>query len=73
MQLNANDRIEIKKVLLRKHDGLKFVIIPRKSSIEVGDFVSIKKIAGVSNGKHWYFKITWSSGKRVQWFMHRGE
>ena len=52
MQLNANNRIEIKKVLLRKHDGLKFVIIPRKSSIEVGDFVSIKKIAGVSNGKH---------------------
>ena len=73
MQLNANNRIEIKKVLLRKHDGLKFVIIPRKSSIEVGYFVSIKKIAGVSNGKHWHIKIPWSSGKGVSGLMHRGK
>ena len=49
MQQNAIDKMEIKKVLLRKHDKLKFVIIPRKSSIGAGDFVSIKKI-GDNNG-----------------------
>ncbi len=43
MQTSANKH-EIKKVLLRKHDGLKFVIIPRKSNIKAGDYVVIKKI-----------------------------
>ena len=50
MQLNANNKIEIKKVLLRKHDKLKFVIIPKKSSIKAGDFVLIKKISEEKNG-----------------------
>lgn len=49
MQTNANNQgAEIKKVLLRK-DGLKFVVIPRKSNIEAGDFILIKKIAEVGN------------------------
>jgi hypothetical protein len=43
MQLNANNKIEIKKVLLRKYDGLKFVVVPKNSDIEAGDFVMIKK------------------------------
>ena len=52
MQLNANkNEIEIKKVLVRKHDNLRFVVIPRKSSIEPGDYVLIQKISEeVENG-----------------------
>jgi hypothetical protein len=50
MQTNANNKIEIKKVLLRKHDKLKFVVIPRKSNIRDGDFVLIKKISEAENG-----------------------
>lgn len=33
--------MEIKKVLLRKDDGTKLVIIPRKSKISAGDYVKI--------------------------------
>jgi len=36
--------MEIKKVLLRKDDGTKLVIIPRKSDIQEGDYVQIIKI-----------------------------
>lgn len=49
MQTNANKRTEIKRVLLRKQDKLKFVVIPRKSKIEAGDFVIIKKIVRVED------------------------
>ena len=49
MQTNATNQIEIKKVLLRKHDGLKFVVIPRSSSIRSGDYVMIKKVEEVKN------------------------
>lgn len=49
MQQNANNKIEIKKVLLRKYDGLKFVVIPRGSDIEAGDFVLIKKMPKVED------------------------
>ena len=49
MQTNAINRIEIKKVLLRKYDKLKFVVIPKKSSIKAGDYVKIEKISGVKN------------------------
>lgn len=57
MQTNANTRVEIKKVLIRKYDRLKFVIIPKKSDIEAGDFVLIKKIeseatSNVQSSKH---------------------
>jgi len=51
MQTNANNKPEIKKVLLRKHDKLKFVVIPRKSTIRAGDYVSIKKIVEVENAR----------------------
>ena len=44
MLLNANNKGEIKKVLLRKYDKLKFVVIPKKSSIRAGDYVLIKKL-----------------------------
>jgi len=46
MKNKANNKIEIKKVLLRKHDKLKFVVIPKKSTIRAGDYVSIRKIIG---------------------------
>jgi len=49
MQKYANIRGEIKRVLSRKHDKLKFVVIPRKSDIEAGDYVLIKKIRGLQN------------------------
>jgi len=49
MVTNANIEFEIKKVLLRKHDNLKFVVIPKKCNIEAGDFVSIRKISEVEN------------------------
>lgn len=55
MQKNANNKAkrknntEIKRVLLRKHDKLKFVVIPRQSTIEAGDYVSIKKVIEVEN------------------------
>ena len=35
--------MEIKKVRIRK-DGVKFVIIPKNSEIQGGDYVSIDKI-----------------------------
>lgn len=44
MQKYANKEMEIKRVLIRKYDKLKFVVIPRKSNIEAGDFVIIKKV-----------------------------
>lgn len=49
MQTNANNKFEVKKVLLRKYDGLKFVVIPRNSDIEVGDLVMIKKMPNVED------------------------
>lgn len=49
MQTNAINKSEIKKVLLRKHDKLKFVVIPRKSIIRAGDYVLIKKIEEKQN------------------------
>ena len=39
-----NKEIHIKKVLLRKHDGCKIVVIPRRCNIEAGDYVFIKKV-----------------------------
>lgn len=36
--------MEIKKVLIRKHDKIKFIIVPRNSDIEVGDYVKLVKI-----------------------------
>lgn len=50
MQTNVTNKREIKKVLLRKYDKLKFVVIPRKSNINAGDFVSIRKVVEVENG-----------------------
>ena len=50
MQQNATNQMEIKKVLLRKHDGLKFVVIPKKSSLRAGDYVMIKKVNEIKNG-----------------------
>ena len=35
--------MEIRKVLLRT-DGIKYLIIPKKSNIKAGDFVAIKTI-----------------------------
>ena len=49
MQLTANNKMEIKKVLLRKHDKLKFVVVPRNSLIKEGDYVFIKKVEGGEN------------------------
>lgn len=37
--------MEIKRVLLRKDDGVKYVIIPKDSHIEQGDYVKIIKIS----------------------------
>ena len=34
----------IKKVLGRKVDGMKFVIVTRECSIKIGDYVKIEKI-----------------------------
>ena len=52
MRQNANtNRAEIKKVLQRKDDKMKFVIIPKKSSIKGGDYVLIKKVEGVENAR----------------------
>lgn len=42
--------MEIKKVLLRT-DGVKYIVIPKKSEIKSGDFVSINKIEEVKNVK----------------------
>ena len=39
--------MEIKKVLIRK-DGIKYLIIPKGSDLNAGDYVSINKI----DGKH---------------------
>jgi len=41
--------MEIRKVLGRK-DGIKMVIIPKKSEIKVGDYVTIK-LSEEDNGK----------------------
>ncbi len=46
------EEYEIKKVLVRT-DGIKYIIIPKKSKIKKGDYVMIKKISNkeVKNGK----------------------
>ena len=36
--------MEIKKVLLRKKDGLKFVVVPRNSELNPGDYVKLIKV-----------------------------
>lgn len=36
--------MEIKKVLERKDDGVRYVIIPKNSDIIKGDYVMLKKI-----------------------------
>ena len=41
--------MEIKKVLLRKDDGTKLVIIPRNSEIKEGDYVKIIKVVDSEN------------------------
>ena len=42
--------MEIKKVLLRS-DGIKYIIIPKKSEIKSGDFVQIIKVEDKENAK----------------------
>ena len=42
--------MEIKKVLVRK-DGIKYLIIPKNSGIDAGDYVKIIKLEEKDNGK----------------------
>lgn len=42
--------MEIRKVLIRK-DGVKLVIIPKKSEIKEGEYVLIKKMEDKTNGE----------------------
>jgi len=37
-------KTEIKKVLLRKDDGVRYVIVPKKSEIQEGDYIKLIKI-----------------------------
>lgn len=48
MQTNANNEFEVKRVLFRKHDNLKFVVIPKNSTIQPGDYVKIQKLEAQS-------------------------
>ena len=41
--------MEIKKVLQRNEDKLKYVVVPKNSNIEAGDYVKIEKIVEVEN------------------------
>lgn len=42
--------MEVRKVLIRK-DGIKMVIIPKKSDINAGDYVQITKYKEVKNAR----------------------
>jgi hypothetical protein len=48
MFLQFSKKMEIKKVLLRKDDGVKYIIVPRDSNILPGDYVRIIKIQGLN-------------------------
>jgi hypothetical protein len=41
--------MEIKKVLQRNEDKLKYVVVPKNSDIEAGDYVRITKVVEVEN------------------------
>ena len=43
--------MEIKKVLINKISNQKYVIIPKNSEINEGDYVEIKKVEGGQDGK----------------------
>lgn len=44
------EEIEIKKVLIRK-DGVKYIIIPKNTNINEGDYVKITKLKEEKDGR----------------------
>jgi hypothetical protein len=49
MKIKDVSNVEIRKVLIR-NDGIKYVIIPKKSDLSAGDYVRIIKLEE-ENGK----------------------